>query len=74
MVTAMEAATRPSMGAEPPRIGQWYLRSDEGRIFQVTGYDEMTHMTEIQSLDGDWDEIDEKTWASLPLQPVGSYA
>ena len=62
------------MSAERARIGQWYLRSDEGRIFQVTGYDEATHVTEIQSLDGDWDELDEKTWAGLPLEPVGTPA
>ncbi|HTV50296.1 MAG TPA: DUF6763 family protein [Steroidobacteraceae bacterium] len=54
-----------------PRIGQWYLRLDTGQAFEVTGYDESTHTIELQSLDGDWDEIDEVAWRSLPLQTTG---
>ena len=49
------------------RVGQWYLRSDKGEIFQVTGYDEASGTIEIQTFDGDLDEIDEENWKELPL-------
>jgi hypothetical protein len=49
------------------RIGQWYLRWDKGEIFQVTGLDEAAGTVEMQSFDGDLDEIDEATWRALPL-------
>jgi len=49
------------------RIGQWYLRWDKGEIFQVTGYDEPSATIEIQTFDGDLDELDAETWDALPL-------
>jgi len=33
----------------------------------VTGYDEASGTIEIQTFDGDLDEIDEDTWKELPL-------
>ena len=48
-------------------IGRWYLRWDKGEIFQVTGYDEACGTIEIQTFDGDLDEIDEDAWKELPL-------
>jgi hypothetical protein len=51
-----------------PEIGQWYVRGDKGESFQVVGYDEHARTIEIQSFDGEIDEIDEATWASLPLE------
>ncbi len=50
------------------RTGQWYLRHDKGEIFQVTAYDEKARTIEIQSFDGDLDEIDEEMWAAMPLE------
>jgi len=50
------------------RIGQWYLRSDKGQVFQVTGLDAKARTIEIQSFDGDLDEIDEESWSALPLE------
>jgi hypothetical protein len=54
-------------GVGEARIGQWYLRWDKGETFQVTGYDEPSHTIEIQTFDGELDEIDEESWATLPL-------
>lgn len=51
----------------PARIGQWYMHLDKGEIFQVTGYDEHSRTIEIQTFDGDLDEIDAETWQALPL-------
>lgn len=50
-----------------PRIGQWYQRADKGEAFQVTGIDEESRTIEIQSFDGDLDEIDADSWRTLPL-------
>jgi len=54
-------------GVGSARIGQWYTRWDKGEIFQVTAHDEESRTIEIQTFDGDLDEIDEETWAALPL-------
>jgi hypothetical protein len=51
-------------------IGQWYARSDKGESFRVVGYDEHAGTIEIQSFDGDVDEIDEETWDTLPLERI----
>lgn len=51
-----------------PRIGQWYLRGDKGEAFLVTGRDQHAGTIEIQSFDGDLDEIDESNWSALPLE------
>jgi len=51
-----------------PEIGQWYERTDNSDIFQVTGLDEESGTIEIQSFDGDVGELDVQVWASLPLQ------
>jgi hypothetical protein len=50
------------------RIGQWYMHLDKGEPFLVTGYDEKSRTIETQALDGDLDEIDDETWAILPLE------
>ncbi|HYK99896.1 MAG TPA: DUF6763 family protein [Steroidobacteraceae bacterium] len=54
-------------GVGSARVGQWYLRRDKGEIFQVTGYDEKAGTIEIQTFDGDLDEIDAESWRTLPL-------
>jgi uncharacterized protein DUF6763 len=54
-----------------PEIGQWYLHRDKGEMFRVTAYDEPTHTIEIQTFDGDLDEIDEEAWSALPLERAG---
>jgi hypothetical protein len=54
-------------GIDQARIGQWYLHWGKGEIVQVTGRDEGSRTTEIQSFDGEIDEIEEESWAMLPL-------
>jgi len=48
-------------------VGQWYLRRDTGETFLVTDYDDESGTVEIQTSDGDLDELDEEVWQSLPL-------
>ena len=52
------------------QIGQWYLRRDKGEIFQVTAYDDRSRTIEIQTFDGDLDEIEMETWRVTPLDLV----
>src|SRR5215470_2866445 len=54
-----------------PEIGQWYLQRDKGEMFRVTAYDEPTRTIEIQTFDGDLDEMDEEAWNALPLERSG---
>jgi hypothetical protein len=51
-----------------PEIGQWYARGDKGELFQVVGRDDESRTIEIQSFDGEVDEIDSETWSTLPLE------
>lgn len=56
-----------SNGVGRAQIGQWYLRWDKGELFQVIATDERARAIEIQTFDGDIDEIDEAAWQSLPI-------
>jgi hypothetical protein len=60
-----EATMHASVGRAT--IGQWYQRRDKGETFRVTGYDDRSRTIEIQTFDGDLDEIDAETWSTLPL-------
>lgn len=44
------------------------MRWDKGESFQVIGCDSEAHTIEVQTFDGDLDEIDEETWSTLPLE------
>jgi hypothetical protein len=50
------------------RIGQWYQHNDKGEMFVVTGIDDRSGAIEIQSFDGDLDEIEASAWNTLPLE------
>jgi hypothetical protein len=51
-----------------PEIGQWYSRADKGEWFRVVARDDESRTIEIQSFDGEVDEIDAETWNTLPLE------
>lgn len=51
-----------------PEIGQWYARTDKGELFRVVGRDDQSRTIEIQSFDGEIDEIDSEVWSTLPLE------
>jgi hypothetical protein len=50
-----------------PILDQWYLREDTGETFLVMDHDERSGTIEIQTSNGDLDELDEEMWRSLPL-------
>jgi hypothetical protein len=54
-----------------PEIGQWYLRRNKGEMFRVNGYDERSRTIEIQTFDGDVDEIDTRAWRAMHLERAG---
>ena len=67
-IQAKEPKMNTSVGRA--RIGQWYVREGKGEIFLVTGYDERARTIEIQTFDGDLDEIDLRTWSPTPEYPL----
>ena len=54
-----------------PRIGQWYARRDTHEIFQVTGLDDRASTVEVQTSDGNLDEIELKRWRTIPVILTG---
>jgi len=54
-------------GVGNARIGQWYSHLDKGEMFQVTALDPESKTIEIQTFDGEIDEIEEENWSALPL-------
>jgi len=51
-------------------IAQWYTRADKGELFRVVGRDASSRTIEIQSFDGDVDEVDSDGWATLAPEPA----
>jgi hypothetical protein len=62
--------TKSSTSVGPPEIGQWYARGDKGEQFRVIGRDNESRAIEIQTFDGDVDEIDAASWGTLSLERV----
>jgi hypothetical protein len=54
--------------ALPPTIDQWYARRDKGEVFHVVAVDERTGTVEIQSFDGDIEELDIEGWRELDIE------
>jgi hypothetical protein len=46
------------------------VRRDIGEIIQVTGYDDHSRTIEVQTSDGDLDEIEGELWREIPLELV----
>lgn len=59
-----------STSVGPPEIGQWYARGEKGQEFRVVGRDIESRTIEIQTFDGELDEIDAETWETLALERV----
>jgi hypothetical protein len=51
----------------PPQVGQWYTRLDIKEDFLVTGCDDKSCTIEMQTINGDLDEIDAENWNTLTL-------
>jgi hypothetical protein len=64
----MRLKTSTSIG--PPEIGQWYARGEKGQQFRVVGRDQESRSIEIQTFDGELDEIDAEIWGTLSLERI----
>lgn len=63
-----------------PTVGQWYLRPESGRKFEVIDIDDGDGMIEIQDDEGALDQIDSDTWfadtleaTDQPQNAIGSF-
>ena len=59
-----------STSVGPPEIGQWYARGEKGQEFRVVGRDTESRTIEIQTFDGELDEIDAQAWGTLSLERI----
>jgi hypothetical protein len=50
-----------------PEVGQWYVHQDKGELFRVVAIDPTSASVEIQSFDGDIEEIDLEVWREMVL-------
>jgi hypothetical protein len=51
-----------------PIVGQWYLHRDKGEMFRVVAVDTPTAYIEIQSFDGDVEELDADAWREMDIE------
>ncbi len=52
-----------------PEVGNWY-RGQDGQLFRVVAIDEDETTIEIQTFEGDVDEMDFETWDEIPPESV----
>jgi len=57
-------------GVGSPRVGEWYVRWDNGELFQVTGYHPERRASSIENFQGEMYEIGDESWSILPLATV----
>jgi len=50
-----------------PEVGQWYRPLEKGESFMVVDIDDDTRTIDVQSFDGDLDEIDRDSWNVMAL-------
>ncbi len=53
-----------------PEIGAWYLNTDSGEMFEVVALDESEGEIQLQYFDGEINQLDPESWASLPLAMI----
>lgn len=51
-----------------PIVGEWYLHRDKGEMFRVVAVDTASDCIEIQSFDGDVEELDHGAWREMDIE------
>jgi hypothetical protein len=51
-----------------PKVGRWYRRIDDERLFKVISIDEDDGLVEIKTADGEVEELDSSEWIELDLE------
>lgn len=55
-----------------PTVGQWYLRRDNGQMFIIVAVDPAGGNIEIQSFDGDIEELNMDAWHEIGVESVAA--
>ena len=55
-----------------PIVGQWYMHRDKGEMFQVVAVDAGAEYIEIQSFDGDVEELDGSAWRDMDIETAAA--
>ena len=53
-----------------PIIGNWYRDTHSGDIFEVVAFDDAAETVDIQTFDGNIDEMDLATWHASNLESI----
>ncbi len=53
--------------AGEPQVGEWYQRTDNEEVFQVVSVDAASAFVQVQSFDGQVDDIASDEWKELSL-------
>jgi hypothetical protein len=51
-----------------PKVGRWYRRLDDEKMFKVVSIDEDDGLVEIKTADGEVEELDSSEWIELDLE------
>lgn len=51
-----------------PKVGRWYRRLDDEKLFKVVSIDEDEGLVEIKTVDSDIEELDSTEWVELDLE------
>ena len=51
-----------------PKVGRWYRRVDDERLFKVASIDEDDGLIEIKNVEGEVEELDAAEWVELDLE------
>lgn len=55
-----------------PEVGQWYLDSRSGQLFEIVASDGSEGSIQVQFLDGEVTDYDLESWAELALQSAAA--
>ncbi len=55
-----------------PIIGQWYVHRDKGEMFRVVAVDAASGCIEIQSFDGDVEEVEAGAWRDMDIETAAA--
>jgi hypothetical protein len=51
-----------------PKVGRWYRRLDDEKLFKVASIDEDDGLIEVKTVDGEIEELDSTEWVELDLE------
>lgn len=55
-----------------PTVGQWYLRRDKGQMFRIVAVDPASGSIDVQSFDGDIEELDMEAWREIDVESAAA--